>query len=964
MSSSTATLSKDEQKAMNIARQQRECDEAAAAAAIRREEKRQANIARHHAEQAEASRIAHEAREARRQANIAANEKANEERSRAAAIERAERRARNIERGKQANDLRAQQAAIEREIRRQQNKLAQLKLQQDPSEWGEQILLQAGDIEENPGPPTCRSCNSIVRQEDYIDGRCPTCNRINDKQQQQQCRQCSAPSGGKSGLCNGCHAASASSAKPIITKVNHERINVLRNELATLAATVKALDSEIDAARHDGDPDTPGDSMKVGQLLTLRDRHITTIQAYTNELEAIDPIEQARRSRLNKAKDVRAQQQYKKQVMEEAQTESARRARDRSDRQVVSIISDYCTTMLDSYNATYQAYITKELSSEEAIKALENANAMKEFAEQERQNIRRPDYSEQAQDIMSRTFAAYKHHRAMILEQPALFTNVDDWEQLVPTNDEDQLQLPTKDVQTKLLNGINVEFPFSDMKPTFQQSAAHPIANSSRIVLSTLMYMNSARKARSVELPALETRPAVVYDAGSGNFGAERIQQLRLDPRNAKVAIHASIPEVDDADQDRVAKTRANPNFLRWNYVPETRRVNTTGLNYCRHRLSECDCFKYYAPGARFVTAIHSSTEFDARDWTNVFRYTNCVEAALHVPRIGETLPLSTPEYQWVYADRDEDAGIVEKIGHVIHALLTGNRRVRLKPMKCGAIPYTQDNIEPTLRRGGFHLTTSTTALEKWTKGDTNTAIATVATAAAAAVGAVIGGSALGITGLPLAATTTFAAVKSVAMTAMITRANYERTRLSQPLFVDATVSAHIVSSYGEAQQEETAHCVRFLHGPPRKLVPRSTESVQVDRSQLGRVTSALVMAKDKLTSIKQMAGALLRDDVPPKATRDTVAHAVRLTSYVVPNEPQSPPWYYRWRWASVLLPIASAAQFLQTLALDAASSPAVSHYAALVASPLMMYWLGGTTLLLLLTMWWATAGAARCARE
>lgn len=370
----------------------------------------------------------------------------------------------------------------------------------------------------------------------------------------------------------------------------------------------------------------------------------------------------------------------------------------------------------------------------------------------------------------------------------------------------------------------------------------------------------------------------------------------------------------------------------------------------------------YYAKNARICTAIHAVYDFDQRDWANVFNYTDVVEAAVHIPKPGEAIPLTTPEYEWTYVDEDKQLGIIDKISCLTRMMLTGKRQVRMRPMKTGAVGYVHDNVAEVISNGGFHINRDVVALEGYTRGDWKTAALLGGSFLAGSTSAVLSGAAMGVTGPALALTAVASGFKSVALVTAWSRFSYWRAGLSRPIFAHKTVSAHIVTSYKEKGQEEIAHVVRFRAGKPRRLVPRPIESTEVDGLQINRVTSALVMAKNKIVGKAQMAGALLRDNCNPKRVRDTIRHASRLADYVIPNGDSHPPWYYKYRWACMLLPTASAIQSLATL-LQAAPSLTVEAVMLAAATSIWFRLWGGVTILLWsLSAWWVWDGAGRFA--
>ena len=464
----------------------------------------------------------------------------------------------------------------------------------------------------------------------------------------------------------------------------------LRAMIADNAARAGVIREEMETLNFQGDPDNRGDGTRMAQLRGYMEWINKSNTEALEELERIDPtLIAARISREREAAKKIVKKDKALKAAAEAKAESSQR-REKSDRDRMMVLQDTVTTMLDVFSETYQLYIQGKLDKTEALHSIEQASSVMQFVEEDRKLLTTPEASMMAANLASGAFKSHMHHVALITSDEKLLTNVADWEELIPDGD-DPICIPPAAVQAQLLNGVSLSFPFEEMKPKMQQSAAHPRCNSTRIVISTLLYMKAARRAREARLAAGELRPPVVFDIGAGHFGAERIQQLKLDARNHGIALHVSIPDANPDDAERLTKVRSDPTFLGWNFVPETRRVVMNGLNYCRHLARDCDCWRYYAPGGRVALTIHSAYELDQRDWSRTFAYTNVVEAAVHMPKLGETLPLSTPEYEWSYAADDPDASILDKLGYLARNLLTGRRVVKLKPLRCGATTYIQD---------------------------------------------------------------------------------------------------------------------------------------------------------------------------------------------------------------------------------------------------------------------------------
>lgn len=469
------------------------------------------------------------------------------------------------------------------------------------------------------------------------------------------------------------------------------------------------------------------------------------------------------------------------------------------------------------------------------------------------------------------------------------------------------------------------------------------------------MYMRAAKQARAVQHPD-PSRPPVVFEVGGTKNSMRKIQLLRADPRNVRIAVHVCLPPRPGVSSDVPTTEHSGLQMVGCNYLPETRKAKLSAVNYCRHTPEHCDCLRFYQVHGRFAVSSHSVYNLRPPDWARLFQYVDHLEVAAHIPKVGMSVPLQDPEFHWEDASQDKDTDWATRLGCKVKAWLTGRRTVVFKPNRVGAKTYCHEDISQDVEAGGFHLTGATIGLSPWVQGDGKTVAAIAATAGTAMLAA--GAAAVVANCAPpaIALAAVSAGIRSTCLTALWVRAEHERARLSRPLFVKSTVSIACHSAYGVGPQSDHGHILRYTHGPPRKLVPNVVQSTRVDTTHLGRVTAGIAMAKNRAVAAAQMAASLWRNDVPTTVVKATVQHAQNLVELVVPNDPPPPPEPSPWRWAILSLPFAWGVGAVHSLALAAKSYMPMDLLTASANSPAV--WLQSTLFLLscILSIWWIRA--------
>lgn len=652
------------------------------------------------------------------------------------------------------------------------------------------------------------------------------------------------------------------------------------------------------------------------------------------ELGKLDPSTQARIARKQAAKRAAEARRARIAANEAASRDAGAAQRHELSHQTLCVIKEEVSIVLDGANNTYQCYINKAADRETTLDVLKGLRERITRSSTDRALICDELIKSDAESALAGAFAAISNYQNLVLNEVLPIANVDCWEELLPDTPEDPITIPNHDIQRKLLEGVTLEFPFSDDKPSFRETASHPMTNSARVVGTTMLWMKAAKMCRiAAEHHFTPKKPPVVFDIGAGSFGAKRLHMLRCVPANVKVAMHVTIPILQDADNVRDSRTRHNGSFLAWNYLPETKEPSLTTLNYCRHKASECDCLKYYDERARHVTAIHSAYYFTVEDWDQIFKYTSQVECLLHVPKVGETIPLKQPEFEWVDCEHDVDSDWLTKTGCFFKRMLTGDRTVKLKPLRHGETTYLHSDMSQIIRRGGFHFTKHSW-MEKYCQGDSRTAKAAVYVAAAGAVGSLIG--TVGAPAAVVAVQAAAAAVNAVVSTAVGARVVNGLARRQRPFMATRTVTCHVTTAFGAGDEEDIVTTQRFTCGAPKALTPEPIESINVDTRSVGRVAAAITMAKDAGTGMRQMAASLLREDVPIQRVRDTIRHATRIATYVIPNG-LSAPSGARWLYLASALPLFASAPLAALSLTPAVAYLPPSVIPAVVVSCLLM---------------------------
>lgn len=516
---------------------------------------------------------------------------------------------------------------------------------------------------------------------------------------------------------------------------------------------------------------------------------------------------------------------------------------------------------------------------------------------------------------------------------------------------EDAIQIPPADVQKKLLEGITVTFPFMMDKPAFVSKASHPILHSSRVVGSTMCFMEAAKDCRRWLAASVGNshKMAAVVDLGAGTFGGDRLQVLKTTAKNKNVYIHACIPTVDVADLDRVDLFRTDRRYPSYCYVPEQLVPRLGVLNYCRHKAHECTCLAKYDHIA--PVAIHSSYYFKKADYMNVLQHRSCGKftCIVHIPAIGKTIPVQTPEYEWVdVAQENPRLSWWQKKKAQVVELLSGVKQVAMLPLQTGETTYYHPDISTMLRRGGFHYGPLTNVADELTDPTT----------LARALGA-IGFSAFanaawstpGPMPLKVAAGAVAAASVAAGVCTLVAVENRRSLSNEHPFGTKHTIAMKIKQAYVDAaHQEELLSVITVRKDRPHQLGGQCIESAIVDQHALQHATQAILLAGNTEKARAGVCAALVRDGKPLAVIKHSVEHAIKSVRFLCrPIDPPPPPSYAKCLVAIATLPFASGLARAGQSTLVAACSHHMHKYAATVIMSVVstpMFWIFGTIFL------------------
>ena len=492
--------------------------------------------------------------------------------------------------------------------------------------------------------------------------------------------------------------------------------------------------------------------------------------------------------------------------------------------------------------------------------------------------------------------------------------DIDDWEQLAEETEVIKTVTPSQ-VRKEMLGNVELVTPFLNDPRIVRQDASHPEMNASRVAGSLCMYTTAFKNARS---RAAAGARAVVFDIGAGAFGGDKLLVLKKDARNAGVYAHVTLPNRDNEDTHRLESIAEK--VVRWNCVPETRRVELNTINYCRHSAAECTCMKRYT----YVEAVsvHSAYYFTDHEIARILEGANHFRALVHIPEVGMAVPTERPEYEWLDAAESEQVPKWRRFAASLRETITGVRTVVLNPLVTGASRYVHQDIGEYVRRGGFRYNDATRMLSTHLDTDGQLVSFFAGAMAAGAIGGALSaiGSAAPVVAAKAVCGAGLAAAGTLLASTFISRDRFREVPFS---LMDACVTVKITTSFSTESGDQIAHILQYTKmEPDRPLIPAPVRSVPVDPTEIGRVTATIVAAPDTDRSQRMISASLLREGKPVRVVKATIAHARRMATFLSSSqgpEHRPPRFGCRHALALVCLPFAwGAAHKLTSTALVA----------------------------------------------
>lgn len=415
----------------------------------------------------------------------------------------------------------------------------------------------------------------------------------------------------------------------------------------------------------------------------------------------------------------------------------------------------------------------------------------------------------------------------------------------------------------------------------------HPMLAKSRAYADQLLRLRGLRNMLKKE----SSRP-VVFDVGAGSSGVERAYKAmsKLEGGDS-IYWHCTFPIACTADLSRdnmlLGKSvHAKALIEHINWVEDTGVVMKGMVNVCRHKAADCTCLGLYT--ARYVMAIHSHYYFTDSDWRQLFKYTDFINTAAHIPdKVNSAVPSRDPEFQWVDATVDPRMTWAQTVRAVARQQLTGRMQLAFVPLKPHGTTYIQDDPRRDVANGGFHMAPD------WLNSVCETFLGSDAGMAVAHVGKLTSqilagyGAARAAFGFKGEALRAMAAGFVFAAPAALIWAR-EMARSSAIPSPKAQYTVQLVNGLNLTYDgENAAQCYGYKRCPPSELEPRMYQSNAVENNMKSELAAMMVLAKGKDTIKTRAAAAArcLRDKLTPKQTVDTIAAAEAVVSEVLGNE-------------------------------------------------------------------------------
>jgi hypothetical protein len=450
----------------------------------------------------------------------------------------------------------------------------------------------------------------------------------------------------------------------------------------------------------------------------------------------------------------------------------------------------------------------------------------------------------------------------LIEEIKQLVTPVDDWEELLAAEKSADITHFCRDLT------------ISD-KPKFEAEVPHGhpmLAKSREFADKFLRGMGMREMIKRQQQGA--TRP-VVFDIGSGATGVKRAFKMLSTYAGAdSIYWHCTFP-IEGGDLQRdfqlIGASIGTTNLVdHCNFIEETGFPQLGVVNVCRHRAAECDCLRHYT--SNFCFSIHSSYYFTDLDWHQLFRYTQRVHIAVHLPeRFGTGFPAVSPEFQWVRPADAKTLSFWDKMRAVARGWITGVEQVVLEPLRPHGSTYFQPNPKEDIERGGFQMSGCRPALVAVDSFARNP-LATVTRSAVCGTLAVLFGTAPSIQHWFGAVFLTLAATLPFLWSRALRRFRTSTEPLPGTAYTVAITDGRNLTIHGE----NGVQLYTYRRCPtPTKLLPRSVDSYAVHDALAGQLASTMSLAKDETKATAVAIARCLREGLSTLETTQTVQRAV-----------------------------------------------------------------------------------------
>lgn len=459
-------------------------------------------------------------------------------------------------------------------------------------------------------------------------------------------------------------------------------------------------------------------------------------------------------------------------------------------------------------------------------------------------------------------------------------TVMEDWEELYCDDDAPQPLATKTDVQ-KMVKRLNVEkqpVHTAALPHGHEQLAKSRTMGDACLRTKGLKHMVQARQNGAF-------RP-VVFDVGSGASGVNKAYQLMAGTAEGRqVFWHCTFPIArGDLERDHLllGQSLNTPTLIQHvNWVEETGVPMLDKVNVCRHLARDCNCLAMYTNS--YVMCVHSPYYFTDDDFRQLFKYTDTVNYAMHLPeRFGVGYPSGDPEFTWEMTEVSRRVSTVDWLRAKARSFVCPSRQdVTFAPLRAHGTTYTHQNPTPDHERGGFHMLPAwlTTTSTFFTDNDVGLAIAT----AGKAMSALYAGYAVveALKGRPTKAVSALVAGLCFAAPSSLVTAHRNQRSSIMPL-PGSQYTVSIIDGKNMTYAGENAVTMgAYKRTPLHELHPRLISSYAVDQKMANELAATMAMSSDRLKEkapVVAMAKCL-REGLTPLQTKQTVDRALEMIS-------------------------------------------------------------------------------------